>query len=43
MTECNQTEFEFEAHFSRRGVAKAEQIEGKENPRYVVTPLSFDA
>jgi hypothetical protein len=27
----------------RRVVAKAEQIEGKENPRYVVTSLSGEA
>ena len=40
MTECSQSQFEFEAHFSRRVVAKAEQIEGKENPRYVVTSLA---
>ena len=40
MTECSQSQFEFEAHFSRRVVAKAEQIERKENPRYVVTSLA---
>jgi len=42
MTECSQSQFEFEAHFSRRVVAKAEQIEGKQNPRYVVTSLGKD-
>lgn len=38
------TEFAYETHDSwsrpRRVVAKAEQIEGKENPRYVVTSLA---
>jgi hypothetical protein len=38
------TEFEYQTHDSwsrsRRVVAKAEQLEGKENPRYVVTSLS---
>ncbi len=38
------TEFTYETHASwsraRRVVAKAEQIAGKENPRYVVTSLS---
>jgi hypothetical protein len=41
------TEFEYETRDSwsraRRVVAKAEQIEGKENPRYVVTTLSAEA
>ena len=76
MTECSETLFPFEAHFSRqvvakkeqqrtgqparvftaffyqtrktwsqsrRVVAKAEQIPGKENPRYVVTSLQPSA
>jgi Transposase DDE domain group 1 len=38
------TEFDYQTHDSwsrsRRVVAKAEQLEGKENPRYVVTSLS---
>ena len=41
------TEFPYETRDSwsraRRVVAKAEQIEGKENPRYVVTSLSAEA
>ena len=41
------TEFEYETRDSwskaRRVVAKAEQIEGKENPRYVVTSLGAEA
>jgi hypothetical protein len=41
------TEFEYETRDSwsraRRVVAKAEQIEGKENPRYVVTTLGAEA
>ena len=41
------TEFQYETRDSwsraRRVVAKAEQIEGKENPRYVVTSLSAEA
>jgi Transposase DDE domain group 1 len=40
------TEFAYQTHDSwsrpRRVVAKAEQIEGKENPRYVVTSLGAD-
>jgi Transposase DDE domain group 1 len=40
------TEFAYETHTSwrrpRRVVAKAEQIEGKENPRYVVTSLETE-
>jgi len=40
------TEFAYETNTSwsrpRRVVAKAEQIEGKENPRYVVTSLAAD-
>ena len=40
------TEFAYQTHDSwsrpRRVVAKAEQIEGKENPRYVVTSLAGD-
>jgi hypothetical protein len=40
------TEFAYETNSSwsrtRRVVAKAEQIEGKENPRYVVTSLDAD-
>src|SRR3954452_17366175 len=40
------TEFAYQTHDSwskpRRVVAKAEQIEGKENPRYVVTSLAAD-
>lgn len=38
------TEFDYQTHdswsCSRRVVAKAEQLEGKQNPRYVVTSLS---
>ena len=38
------TEFDYQTHDSwsrsRRVVAKAEQLEGKENPRYVVTSLA---
>jgi Transposase DDE domain group 1 len=38
------TDFDYQTHDSwsraRRVVAKAEQLEGKENPRYVVTSLS---
>jgi hypothetical protein len=41
------TEFAYQTNDSwsrpRRVVAKAEQIEGKENPRYVVTSLAADA
>jgi len=41
------TEFEYETRDSwsrtRRVVAKAEQLEGKENPRYVVTSLDAEA
>jgi len=41
------TEFEYETRDSwsraRRVVAKAEQLEGKENPRYVVTTLGAEA
>ena len=41
------TEFTYETNTSwsrpRRVIAKAEQIEGKENPRYVVTSLAADS
>lgn len=41
------TEFTYETNTSwsrpRRVIAKAEQIEGKENPRYVVTSLGADS
>jgi hypothetical protein len=41
------TEFRYRTHKSwsraRRVIAKAEQIEGKENPRYVVTSLAVSA
>ena len=41
------TEFRYRTHKSwsraRRVIAKAEQIEGKENPRYVVTSLAISA